>query len=228
MMNIDAIKNETEAPRRDMKHPKPTKRYDMQGVFDGFTKLHAIVAHKSSTSPNIESRCSSVTIEPDAAATNDENDDVIDVQSIQIAHDIYELASVTVEDTRNFVPNVQYGKVLHVCSGSEFIIAARIYNGYTKVLRPQLYRFRIQLHGVSADEPMFRDILRDELSTMILNKIVLLYHLTFQPSESPVHGFNHHIFHTVCCLGANVHVKNLHINDIMNTSIRQHASCGNH
>ena len=199
MINYHNIITQDKASSMDtMKHPKPTKKYDMQSMFDGFSKRHI------ATSPNIDSRCSSVTMEQQ---DTNQCEDVVDVQSIQIAHDIRELATVVIEDTIPFLPNIQYGKVLEVYSGSEFLIAARIYNGYTKVLRPQLYRFRIKLSGVNLVDD---DVLREDLASMILDKIVILYHLMFDVSLD-----------TVCCLGASVYVGNHHINDMMNACIRQ-------
>lgn len=192
-----------------MKHPKPTKKYDMQSMFDGFSKRHI------ATSPNLDSRCSSVTMEQQ---DTNQCEDVVDVQSIQIAHDIHELASVVIEDTIPFLPNIQYGKVLEVYSGSEFLIAARIYNGYTKVLRPQLYRFRIKLRGVSG--LVGDDTLREELASMILDKIVIVYRLMMDVSECFIDS-PPFLFHTVCCLGANVYLGNRHINDAMNAAIQR-------
>ena len=198
----------------------------MQSIFDGFSKRPDALnlpkiyqRNKSSTSPNIDSRCSSVTMEQQDNVRHEEEEDVVDVQSIQIAHDIHELASVVIEDTIPFLPNIQYGKVLEVYSGSEFLIAARIYNGYTKVLRPQLYRFRIKLHGVSG--LMGDDTLREELASMILDKIVIVYRLMMDVSECFIDS-PPFLFHTVCCLGANVYLGNRHINDAMNAAnVRQ-------
>ena len=93
--------------------------------------------------PLMESRSSSVSIE-------DSVSEKIDVQSIQVDQDIEMLSSVILEHTVPFVPNIQYGKVLEVYSSTEFLIASRIYNGYTKILRPTLYRFRIRLRGISS------------------------------------------------------------------------------
>lgn len=185
-----------------IKHPKPTKKYDVvQSIFDGFSKRNAAILHKSSTSPNLDSRCSSVTMEQQPPDSNHCYSD--DIQSIQIPRDIDELLSVNIEDTVEFVPNVQYGKVLQVLSGSECVIASRIYNGYTKVLRPQLYKFRIKLRGVECDE--HDETMRNELASMILNKIVILYQLTLEPSPQ----------FSYCCLGAEVYLGNLHINHMM-------------
>lgn len=181
----------------------------MFGVFDGFSKKNTIIAHKSSTSPNLDSRCSSVTV--DQIDPNHDNDDNVDIQSIQITRDITELAEVSIEDTIDFVPNIQYGKVLQVYSGSEFLIASRIYNGYTKVLRPRLYKFRIKLRGIATySMPCGDDAMYKKLTSMILDKIVILYQLALDVDNS-----NNHT--CCCCLNGEVYLGSLHINAIMNT-----------
>lgn len=190
--------------------PKGVLR-NMQSIFDGFSKRSVAIAHKSSTSPNFDSRCSSVTMEqqPEQNYSDD-----MDVQSIQIARDISELAEVKLEDTVHFVPNIQYGKVLQVYSGSEFLIASRIYNGYTKVLRPQLYKFRIKMRGIhGSNDSLLSVSMCNDLASMILNKIVILYQLVFDSNGS----------NDTMCLGAEVYLGNLHINDIMNANIRGYS-----
>lgn len=197
-----------------IKHPKPAKKYDVQSIFDGFSKRNTAIAHKSSTSPNLDSRCSSVTMEQQLEHNN-YSDDIMDVQSIQIARDIHELAEVKLEDTIHFVPNIQYGKVLQIYSGSEFLIASRIYNGYTKVLRPQLYKFRIKMRGiVGNNESLLSVTMCKELTSMILDKIVILYQLMFDSNGSN---------DTTMCLCAEVYLGNLHINDVMNANIRGYS-----
>lgn len=98
-----------------------------------------------------------------------------DVQSIQIDDDISYLLDVKLCDTTMFTPSIQYGKVIHILSGSELLLAARIYNGYTKVLGPKLYCFRIRLRDVSWFGT-YEDMAKEELKRLILDKIVLLTH----------------------------------------------------
>ena len=90
-----------------------------------------------------------------------------------IEEDLKQLMKVSYQDTVTFTPNIQYGKVLRVLSPRDIIIASRIYNGYTKVLKPKLYRFHIILSNI----PYFGvkdDEIREELTKMILNNIVVI------------------------------------------------------
>jgi hypothetical protein len=96
-----------------------------------------------------------------------------DVQTIQFDDDIAFLQDVKLCDTAAFVPNIQYGKVVHVLSGSKLLVAARIYNGYTKVLCPKLYYFHIRLRDVSWSGNS-EDPAKEELKRLVLDKIVLL------------------------------------------------------
>lgn len=162
----------------------------------------------SSPSPMLESRSSSVSIEESMS-------DKIDIQSIQVDHDIESLLDVTFENTVPFIPNVQYGKVLEVYSSTEFLIASRIYNGYTKVLRPILYRFRIHLRGTES-MPDTEDEMCKKLKKLILGKIVILYHLQFVLSLSNFSLPKIQTFDNMCCLYADVYLQdNTSINRIM-------------
>ena len=122
----------------------------------------------------------------------DEFDVKSDIQSIIINEDIQMLEAVQTKDTKTFVPNIQYGKVLEIISGTEFLVAARIYNGYTKVLAPTLYNFRIRLRNV----PFFgiyEECAKTELSLLILNKIVLIKRGVFTADgfiESDIYSVN--------------------------------------
>jgi hypothetical protein len=103
----------------------------------------------------------------------DENEKKSDLQSIIFNEDIQILEEVQKTDTKTFVPNIQYGKVLEIISGTEILVAARIYNGYTKVLGPSLYNFRIRLRNVPYFG-IYEECAKNELSALILNKIVLI------------------------------------------------------
>ncbi len=96
-----------------------------------------------------------------------------DVQSIQFDDDIFYLQDVKLCDTAMFTPNIQYGKVVHILSGSELLIAARIYNGYTKVIGPRLYCFQVRMRDVP-NFGVYEDTAKEELKRLILDKIVLL------------------------------------------------------
>jgi hypothetical protein len=90
-----------------------------------------------------------------------------------VEEDLRSLEKITMTDTRAFVPNVQYGKVLKILSSTEFILGARIYNGYTKVLGPTLYHFHVRLREVPM-AGVFEERACRELELLILNKVVVL------------------------------------------------------
>lgn len=124
---------------------------------------------KNNTSPMLDgiSIASSISAEYIDASTEN------DIKSIAFNDDIQILERVKMTDTKSFVPNIQYGKVLKILSGSEFILAARIYNGYTKVLAPQIYHFHIRLRDI----PFFgiyENCAKLELSSLLLDRIVIV------------------------------------------------------
>lgn len=162
----------------------------------------------SSPSPMLESRSSSVSIEESMS-------EKIDIQSIQVDQDIESLLHVSLENTVPFIPNVQYGKVLEVYSSTEFLIASRIYNGYTKVLRPILYKFRIHLRGIESS-PNTETEMCQKLTTIVLGKIVVLYHLQFALSLSNYSLPPIQTFDNMCCLYADVFLQdNTNVNKMM-------------
>jgi hypothetical protein len=149
-----------------------------------------------------------------------------DMQTIQFDDDIMFLQDVKLCDTTMFTPNIQYGKVVRVLSGSELLVAARIYNGYTKVLFPKLYCFRIRLRDV-AFFGIHEDAAMEELKRLILDKIVLLTNITTSND-----GFNDakvyllHISHLKNYLkyGRMINIANddgnLYVNETINNYIK--------
>jgi hypothetical protein len=141
--------------------PKPRRR----SLFGFIDAEHTSPIEKSST-PGADSMNSSISYEECPEP---------DLQSILVSEDMKELEGVDFCETVPFVPAVQYGKVLQINSGSEFVMAARVYNGYTKMLRPKLYRFTIKLRHI----PDFKSLDKEKyaiqlLTKMILNKVVHL------------------------------------------------------
>ena len=51
-----------------------------------------------------------------------------------------------------FIPKITYGKVIKVYDGDTITIACRIYNGYSLVESPELYRFPVRLNGIDSPE----------------------------------------------------------------------------
>ena len=125
-----------------------------------------------------------------------------DLHSIHVEHDIEELSSIAFEDTESFVPKIKYGKVIKVLSPRDIIIACRIYNGYTKVLKPKLYRFNITLSGI----PYYgsnEELIHNKLTTMILDKIVVIENIYIHPESN--------------LLYADIYLSKLNINSILLT-----------
>ena len=111
---------------------------------------------------------------------------------------------ISLEDTIPFTPSVKYGKVLKVCSPREIIIASRIYNGYTKAIKPKLYRFHITLSSV----PFFgvkEHEAKQKLITMIMDKIVIIENLYTNPES-------HIMF-------ADLYLANLHVNTLITQEV---------
>lgn len=153
--------------------PKPRRR-SLFGFIDAehtspFSLLksrHSTSPIEKSSTPGADSMNSSISYEECLEP---------DLQSILVSEDMKELEGVDFCETVPFVPAVQYGKVLQINSGSEFVMAARVYNGYTKTLRPKLYRFTIKLRHI----PDFKSLDKEKyaiqlLTKMILNKVVHL------------------------------------------------------
>jgi hypothetical protein len=175
----------------------------------------------ANTSPFIDNASISSSISHDDIRY-DESEKKSDLQSIIFNEDIQILEEVQKTDTKTFVPNIQYGKVLEIISGTEFLVAARMYNGYTKVLGPSLYNFRIRLRNVPYFG-IYEDCAKNELASLILNKIVLIKNGVFSADGfiiSDIYNVNIH------CLKQNLQnthktfINNneyLYVNDTMNT-----------
>jgi hypothetical protein len=177
-------------PHTEMKSPKPmTWNIGCSFPF-GFTR-NSTKCLSTNTSPFIDTASIVSSISHDDINYK-ENDMKSDIQSIIFNEDIQILEEVQKIHTNTFVPNIQYGKVLEIISGTEFLVAARIYNGYTKVLAPILYNFRIRLRNVSFFG-IYEECAKNELSALILNKIVLIKNGIFSSDgfiESDIYNVN--------------------------------------
>lgn len=188
-----------------LKAPKPRPWYDV--LYSYMRKCNNISPtpspcvsnHKMYGSPELDdiSNYSSISAE-NAPIYNNQND--VDLQSIYIEEDVNSLSKVSIEETLPFSPDIQYGKVLKVINPREIVIASRIYNGYTKILKPKLYRFHIRLYHVPYFDEKEEEI-KSNLSYLILNKIVLLTDV-FMNSNNGI-------------LYANVFINGMNVNDIL-------------
>jgi len=202
-------------PHTEMKSPKPM----IWNIGFSFPfKKNSQKCPSMNSSPAIDTASIASSISHDEINC-EELDLKSDIQSIIINEDIQMLEAVqTKDDSKTFVPNIQYGKVLEIISGTEFLVVARIYNGYTKVLAPILYNFRIRLRNV----PFFgiyEECAKNELSSLILNKIVLIKRGVFTADgfiESDVYSVNISYLHKNLQRTLPNSNECLCINDIMN------------
>lgn len=85
------------------------------------------------------------------------------------------LKNISYKDTKPFVPNIILGKVIKVYDGDTITIATKLTNDM-----PEIYRFNVRLSGIDTPEIKSKNknekekakIVRDNLSDLILNKIV--------------------------------------------------------
>ena len=186
-----------------LKSPKPRPWYD---VLYGYMRKCNSASPSPSPSNNIKngiiendsvsSKYSSISVENVSVYNQSE----IDLQCIYIEEDIHSLSKASIEETIPFSPDIQYGKVLKVINPREIIIASRIYNGYTKILKPKLYRFHIRLYNVPYFDEREGEI-KSNLSYLILNKIVLLTDVFMNSNNGTIY--------------ANLFINGIHVNDFI-------------
>ena len=90
--------------------------------------------------------------------------------------------------TKPFIPKITYGKVIKVYDGDTITIACRIYNGYSLVEPPELYRFSVRLNGIDSPEMKSRHenekklahVSQEALSNLIFGKIVTLQNVSME------------------------------------------------
>lgn len=85
------------------------------------------------------------------------------------------LKNISYKDTKPFIPNIILGKVIKVYDGDTITIATKLINDMSEI-----YRFNVRLSGIDTPEIKSKNknekekakIVRDNLSELILNKIV--------------------------------------------------------
>ena len=90
--------------------------------------------------------------------------------------------------TKPFIPKITYGKVIKVYDGDTITIACRIYNGYSLVEPPELYRFSVRLNGIDSpemkspheNEKKLAHVSQEALSNLIFGKIVTLQNVSME------------------------------------------------
>ena len=120
-----------------------------------------------------------------------------------IYNDMDYLDKITYENTIPFIPPITSGKVIKVYDGDTFTLAAKLPN-----TDGPIYRFTVRLNGIdtpeikgkTATEKELAKRARDALSSLIMNKIVILKNV-----ETEKYGR----------LLAEVYVDDIHINNYM-------------
>ena len=90
--------------------------------------------------------------------------------------------------SKPFIPKITYGKVIKVYDGDTITIACRIYNGYSSVEPPELYRFPVRLNGIDSpemkspheNEKKLAHVSQEALSNLIFGKIVTLQNVSME------------------------------------------------
>ena len=90
--------------------------------------------------------------------------------------------------SKPFIPKITYGKVIKVYDGDTITIACRIYNGYSLVESPELYRFPVRLNGIDSpemkshheNEKKLAHVSQEALSNLIFGKIVTLQNVSME------------------------------------------------
>jgi len=95
-------------------------------------------------------------------------------------HDVLSLQDVTINNCVEFIPPIQFGKVVKVYDGDTITIAS--YLQFSGTATPVCYKFQVRLNGIdtpeikgsSATEKEMAKKARDALSDKIMGKIVEL------------------------------------------------------
>lgn len=102
---------------------------------------------------------------------------------------IFELLETTqldLNNTKKYVPDITYGKVIKVYDGDTITIATQLYNG-SLVPKKDMYKFSVRMIGIDTPEIKSSNvaeqeraiIARDALSTLIIGKVVRLENISY-------------------------------------------------
>lgn len=102
---------------------------------------------------------------------------------------IFELLETTqldLNNTKKYVPDITYGKVIKVYDGDTITIATQLYNG-SLVPKKDMYKFNVRLNGIDTPEIKTSNvaehalaiIARDALSTLIIGKVIRLENISY-------------------------------------------------
>ena len=102
---------------------------------------------------------------------------------------IIELLETTVLDLNNtkmYIPDIHYGKVIKVYDGDTITIATQLYNG-SLVPKKEMYKFNVRLSGIDTPEIKTSNVVehehaivaRDALLTLVMGKVVRLENISY-------------------------------------------------
>lgn len=168
--------------------PPPQKKYNciMVCLYRAYDKFMSIFRCKK-TSPSISVIINNPSFYNDKS--NDNNQNIIKV--------------IHWNDTKVFIPPIQYGYVIKVYDGDTITIAVEF------PFEPKVfYRFSVRLLGIDTPEThdktedsiLIAQYAKNEMTKMVMNKIVLLKNISFEKYGR---------------LLADVYIENIHINEHM-------------
>lgn len=106
--------------------------------------------------------------------------------SDEFIFEFLETTQLDLNNTKKYVPDITYGKVIKVYDGDTITIATQLYNG-SLVPKKEIYRFSVRLNGIDTPEIKSSNetekklaiAARDALSTLIIGKVVRLENISY-------------------------------------------------
>lgn len=95
--------------------------------------------------------------------------------------ELLETTELDLNNTKMYIPDIHYGKVIKVYDGDTITIATQLYNG-SLVPKKEMYKFNVRLSGIDTPEIKTSNVVeqklavlaRDALSNIIMGKVVRL------------------------------------------------------
>lgn len=104
----------------------------------------------------------------------------------QLLFSTLEMTTLDLQNTKKYIPDIHYGKVIKVYDGDTITIATQLYNGCI-VPTKEMYRFSVRLNGIDTPEIKTSNvaehtlaiIARDALSNLVMDKVVRLEDVSY-------------------------------------------------
>jgi endonuclease YncB( thermonuclease family) len=95
--------------------------------------------------------------------------------------ELLETTELDLNNTKKYIPDIHYGKVIKVYDGDTITIATQLYNG-SLVPKKEMYKFNIRISGIDTPEIKSSNVAerelailaRDALSNIVMGKVVRL------------------------------------------------------